>query len=148
MRKNVILLVEDNENDEKLTLRALEKNEILHEVLVVRSGMEALSTLHKLDKDSKKDQGIMPELVLLDIGLPGMDGVEVLKRIKTDCRTQNLPVVVLTTSSEEKDMAACYKYGANSYIRKPIDFEDFIKKVGTIGKYWLEVNEPPPLGVA
>ncbi|MDH5682202.1 MAG: response regulator [Spirochaetota bacterium] len=142
----MILLVEDNENDVKLTMMALEENKILNEVQVARSGMEALALLHKIEEDSKKGMSVMPGLILLDIGLPGMDGVELLKRIKTDCRTQHLPVVMLTTSQEEKDLKACYRYGANSYIKKPIDFEDFIAQVGHIGKYWLEMNEPPPVG--
>ena len=136
MRRKYILLVEDNADDEVLTLRALKKHNIGNEVVVARDGAEALDYLGKAD--------FLPELVLLDLKLPKVDGLEVLKRLRTAERTQLLPIVILTSSREESDIVAGYRLGANSYVRKPVDFEHFLEAVRQLGLYWLVLNEPPP----
>jgi two-component system response regulator len=138
----VILLVEDNQKDEALTLRALRKSNLRHQVVVVRDGAEALDYLFKPD-----DAGLLaplPQLVLLDLKLPKIDGLEVLRRIREAERTRLLPVVVLTTSAEESDRLAGYRLGANSYVRKPVDFLQFVDAVTQLGLYWLVLNEQPP----
>lgn len=139
-----ILLVEDNPNDEMLTIRALKKNNILNEVIVVRDGKQALDYLFAEGEHEGRDLENDPEVILLDLKLPKIDGLEVLKRIKSDKRTKLLPVVVLTTSNEDQDLLSSYELGANSYIRKPVDFDQFIKAIGQLGLYWLVLNEPPP----
>jgi two-component system response regulator len=137
-----ILLVEDNPDDEALTLRAFAKNRIPNQVVVARDGVEALDYLFGIGSQAGRDLSVMPAVVLLDLKLPRIDGLEVLRRIRADDRTNLLPVVVLTTSKEQRDILDAYRLGANSYIRKPVDFEKFIHAVGQIGLYWLSLNEP------
>ena len=138
MEAKVILLVEDNPNDEMLTLLALKKNNIENEVVVARDGVEALEYLFG------PTAGAMPQVVLLDLKLPKVDGLEVLSRIRAEERTKGLPVVILTSSNEEKDLVTSYDRGANSYIRKPLDFDHFTEAVRNLGLYWLVLNETPP----
>ena len=136
-----ILLVEDNPDDEALTLRAFNKNRIGNQVVVARDGVEALDYLFGNGQHAGRDLSVMPAVVLLDLKLPRIDGLEVLRRIRADQRTALLPVVVLTTSREPLDLAQAYRLGANSYIRKPVDFDRFERAIGLIGHYWLELNE-------
>ncbi len=138
-----ILLVEDNPDDVKLTLRALKKSNILNSVVTVGDGIEALDYLFGTGRFSGRDTGSMPQLILLDLKMPRMDGLEVLERIRGDERTKFLPIVILTTSSEDRDKVESYKLGANSYIRKPVDFNQFVKAVQQLGLYWLVLNEAP-----
>ncbi|MGH7411492.1 MAG: response regulator [Candidatus Methylomirabilis sp.] len=144
MEKKVILLVEDNPDDEALTLRALEKNHIKNEVVVARNGVEALDYLFATGAYASRETSLMPQVVLLDLKLPKLDGLEVLRRIRADARTKLLPVVILTSSNEEKDLTASYSLGANSYIRKPVDFAQFTDAVRHLGLYWLVLNEVSP----
>lgn len=139
MPESHILLVEDNAADEALTLRALKKSNIVNVVHVVRDGAEALDFLFG---DSRPL--VLPQLVLLDLKLPKIDGLEVLRRIRSNERTQLLPVVILTTSTEDKDRLDGYRLGANSYVRKPVDFHKFADAVNQLGLYWLVLNEQPP----
>ncbi len=139
-----ILLVEDNAKDEALTLRALKKANILNRVSVVRDGAEALEFLLGNGTDAAVDPAPLPQLVLLDLKLPKVDGLEVLKRIRANERTCLLPVVILTTSTEEKDRMEGYRLGANSYVKKPVDFRQFADAVHQLGLYWLVLNEQPP----
>jgi CheY-like chemotaxis protein len=141
MSDGVILLVEDNPDDEELTLRALRKNNISNEVVVARDGAEALEYLHG---NGNGRAGISPQVVLLDLKLPKIDGLEVLRRLREDSRTQVLPVVILTSSNEEQDRLSGYHLGANSYVRKSVDFKQFIEAVRQLGLYWLILNEQPP----
>ena len=141
MKKKIILLVEDNPDDELLTIRALEKNNIMNEVVVARDGVEALDYLFGTGSNNKRKLSQMPEMVLLDLKLPKMDGLDVLRRIRSDERTKLLPVVVLTSSTEEKDLIESYSLGANSYIRKPVDFTQFTEAIKQLGLYWLVLNE-------
>jgi CheY-like chemotaxis protein len=138
----VILLVEDNPKDEALTLRALRKSNILNEVVVAHDGVEALDYLFAPAADGALRP--LPQLILLDLKLPKIDGHEVLKRIRSEARTQLLPVVILTTSVEDSDRLDGYRLGANSYVRKPVDFAQFVDAVGRLGLYWLVLNEQPP----
>lgn len=140
-----ILLVEDNPDDEALTLRAFSKNKIPNPVVVARDGVEALDYLMGKGTYSGRDLSVMPVVILLDLKLPRIDGLEVLRRIRADDRTSLLPVVVLTTSKETQDILQSYRLGANSYIRKPVDFERFIQAVSQLGVYWLTLNEPVTL---
>jgi two-component system response regulator len=140
----IILLVEDNPDDEALTLRALKKNNILNEVVVARDGVEALDYLFGSGAHAGRDTSQQPQLVLLDLKLPRLDGLEVLRRLRADERTRRQPVVVLTTSNEERDILSSYALGANSYIRKPVDFEQFMEAVRQLGLYWLVLNVGPP----
>jgi two-component system response regulator len=140
----VILLVEDNPDDEALTLRALKKNHITNEVVVARDGVEALDYLFGPATYACRDTRIQPQIVLLDLKLPRVDGFEVLRQMRADPRTANQPVAVLTTSNEERDILSSYALGANSYIRKPVDFEQFMEAVRQLGLYWLVLNVPPP----
>ena len=142
--EKVILLVEDNPDDEMLTLRAFRKKKILNPVVVARDGVEALDYLFATGTHAGRDMGVMPSLILLDLKLPKVDGLEVLKRVRADERTKRIPVVMLTSSKEQQDLVTSYDLGANSYIRKPVDFEDFIEVTGNLGIYWLMWNEPPP----
>ncbi|MDE2089473.1 MAG: response regulator [Gammaproteobacteria bacterium] len=144
MSGKVILLVEDNPDDEALTLRALAKNNIKNEVVVARDGAEALDYLFATGAYAGRDTSVLPQVTLLDLKLPKVDGLEVLRRIRADERTRCLPVVILTSSNEEKDLINGYSQGANSYIRKPVDFGQFIEAVRQLGLYWLVLNEPPP----
>jgi two-component system, response regulator len=147
MSKKIILLVEDNPDDEALTLRAFKKNNILNEVIVVRDGAEALEYLFGKGKYADRDCSINPELVLLDLKLPKIDGIEVLKEIRNNSKTKLLPVIILTSSKEEKDIMKSYEYFANSYIRKPVDFIQFSEAIKQLGVYWLVLNETPPCNV-
>ena len=140
--ENVILLVEDNPKDEALTLRALKKANIANTVAVAHDGVEALDYLFAAGADGSRNP--LPQLILLDLKLPKLDGHEVLKRIRGDERTQLLPVVILTTSVEDRDRFEGYRLGANSYVRKPVDFSEFAQAVGQLGLYWLVLNEQPP----
>ncbi len=144
MANKMILLVEDNPDDEALTLRAFEKNNITNEIVVVRDGVEALDWLFAEGAHAGRDRSVLPEVVLLDLKLPKVDGLEVLRRIRADEHTRLLPVIILTTSEEESDRLAGYSLGANSYIRKPVDFSQFIEAVRQLGLYWLVLNESPP----
>jgi CheY-like chemotaxis protein len=143
MKNKVILLAEDNPDDVKLTQRALKKSNILNEVVVAQDGVEALDYLFGTGKYAGRDTRVVPQLILLDLKMPKMDGLEVLQRLRDDGRTKLLPVVVLTTSSEDKDRIESYKLGANSYIRKPVDFDQFVDAVRQLGLYWLVLNEAP-----
>lgn len=139
-----ILLIEDNPDDEALTLRALAKNKVANPVVIARDGVEAIECLFGSPEASRRELPPLPVLVLLDLKLPRIDGLEVLRRIRADERTSLLPVVVLTTSREQPDVQESYRLGANSYIRKPVDFVAFMEAVRQLGVYWLELNEPPP----
>jgi len=145
MPHKIILLVEDNPNDEALTLRALKKNNILNEVVVAHDGIEALDFLFATGPHVGRDISIMPQVILLDLKLPKVDGLEVLRRLRADTRTRHLPVVMLTSSSEETDIVNSYHLGANSYVRKPVDFAQFMEAVRQLGLYWLVLNETPPV---
>lgn len=138
-----ILLVEDNADDELLTLRAFKKSNIANEVIVVRDGIEALDWLFSTGEHAGRDTSIEPTIILLDLKLPRLDGLEVLRRIRADQRTTLLPVIVMTSSKEEEDILKSYELGANSYIRKPIEFDRFVEAVQSLGLYWLVLNERP-----
>jgi two-component system response regulator len=141
-REPIILLVEDNPKDEALTLRALRKSNILNTVVVARDGVEAIDYLFAADADGSPKA--LPELILLDLNLPKIDGHEVLRRIRGNARTRLLPTVILTTSVEDRDRLEGYRLGANSYVRKPVDFAEFVQAVIQLGLYWLVLNEQPP----
>jgi CheY-like chemotaxis protein len=140
-----ILLVEDNPDDEALAIRAFQRHHIGNEIVVAHDGVEALDYLFGTGTYAARDMSIKPTVVLLDLKLPRLDGIEVLRRIRSDERTKLLPVVVLTTSSEEQDMLDSYSLGCNSYIRKPVDFLQFSEAIRQLGMYWLLMNEPPPV---
>lgn len=144
MAGKVILLVEDNPDDEALTLRALKRNNIKNEVIVARDGVEALDYLFGQGAYAERDPRDVPSVVLLDLKLPKVDGIEVLQRLRADERTKLIPVVVLTSSKEQQDLIDSYGFGANSYVQKPVDFAQFVEAVGQLGLYWLVLNEPPP----
>jgi CheY-like chemotaxis protein len=146
MKEKTILLVEDNPNDVALTLRALKKNNIKNDVVVARDGAEALDCLFGTGTYKDQDVSTLPVLILLDLKLPRINGIEVLQRLRSDERTKLVPVVILTTSKEEQDLMDGYRFGANSYIRKPVDFNNFIEAVRQLELYWLVLNEPPPAG--
>ena len=143
MDEKTILLVEDNADDELLTLRALQKNNIKNEVVVARDGVQALDYLLG-DGNPTEHPHALPQVVLLDIKLPKIDGLEVLRRLRADERTKLLPVVILTSSNEERDRLSGYNLGANSYVRKPVDFEQFTEAARQLGLYWLVLNVAPP----
>lgn len=145
MSKKIILLVEDNPDDELLAIRALKKNNISNEVVVARDGVEALDYLFGTGAHAGRDMSEMPQIILLDLKLPKIDGLEVLRRLRSDERTKLLPVVVLTSSREEQDLTESYSLGANSYIRKPVNFTRFTEAIRQLGLYWLVLNEPPPI---
>jgi two-component system response regulator len=138
-----ILLVEDNPNDVELTLRALKKHNITNKVHVVKDGAEALEYIFAKGAYASRDINHSPKVILLDLKLPKVDGLEVLRQIKSNERTKMIPVVVLTSSKEERDLVESYRLGANSYITKPVDFESFVKAVSELGLYWLLLNQPP-----
>jgi two-component system, response regulator len=140
----VILLVEDNPDDELLTQRALRKNNILNDLVVVRDGQEALDYLFGAGPYAGRDLDSQPQVVLLDLNLPKVGGIEVLRRLRADPRTATVPVVVLTSSQEDDDVVRSYKFGANSYVRKPVDFVQFTESVRQLGLYWLVINQPAP----
>jgi len=144
MSKRNILLVEDNPDDVALTLRALKKNNIANEVIMAKDGVEALEYLFGEGAYAGRDPTRVPAVILLDLKLPKIDGLEVLERLRNDDRTKLAPVVILTSSKEEQDLVRSYKLGANSYIRKPVDFIQFSEAVRQLGLYWLVLNEPVP----
>jgi two-component system response regulator len=143
MNRVEILLVEDNPNDVKLTLHAFKKNNLANDILVLRDGAEALEFLFCTGRYAARNIENCPKVILLDLKLPLVDGVEVLRRIKADPRTQTIPVVVLTSSREERDRLETYRLGVNSYIQKPVDFDQFTESVRQLGYYWLLLNQPP-----
>jgi CheY-like chemotaxis protein len=145
MDNKIILLVEDNPDDEALTLRALKKNNISNQVVVARDGAEALDYLFGAGQYSGRDANLTPQVVLLDLKLPKVEGLEVLRRLRANESTKLLPVVILTSSNEEQDRINGYDSGANSYVRKPVDFNQFIEAVRQLGLYWLILNEQPPV---
>jgi CheY-like chemotaxis protein len=146
MENSVILLVEDNPDDEELTLRALKKNNIKNEVVVATNGVEALDYLFAEGMHAGRDTRVMPQVILLDLKLPKLDGFDVLRRMRSDERTRLLPVVILTSSDEEQDRINGYGLGANSYVRKPVEFGNFIEAVRQLGLYWLILNRTAPIG--
>jgi two-component system, response regulator len=141
-----ILLVEDNPSDEKLTLMALEKQNLTQGITVVRDGVEALDYLYAQNTYSERNPLDLPQLVILDLKLPKVNGLEVLARIRNDAATKLLPVVILTSSAEDKDLVESYRLGVNSYVQKPVNFNDFLEAVKQLGLYWLFLNYNPPLG--
>lgn len=146
MTDHVILLVEDSSSDEELTLRALRKSGIANRVVVTRDGAEALDYLFAQGAFAQRDPREVPQVVLLDLNLPKIGGLEVLRRLRADERTKLLPVVILTSSREDKDLLGGYASGANSYVVKPVDFTQFAEAVRQLGMFWLVVNQPPPAG--
>jgi two-component system response regulator len=144
MHQKMILLVEDNPDDEALTLRALTKSRVLNKVEVARDGAEALDFLFCRGAHAERDPLEQPQIILLDLKLPKVDGLEVLRQIRSEPRTRMLPVVILTSSKEEQDLIAAYSGGANSYVRKPVDFNQFVEAIKQLGLYWLILNEAPP----
>jgi len=139
-----ILLVEDNPDDVDLTLRAFRKSKIANEIIIARDGVEALDYLFATGQHAGRDNSSLPQLVLLDLKLPRLDGLQVLERIRANTKTKLLPVVILTSSTEQPDLVTGYSLGANSYIRKPVDFQEFLVAVRRLGLYWLLLNQPPP----
>jgi CheY-like chemotaxis protein len=144
MKDKVILLVEDNPRDEALALRALRKSNIANEIIVARDGVEALDYLFGTGAHAERDPAEAPQIVLLDLKLPKVDGLQVLRALRGDERTRRLPVVVFTSSAEEEDLVNSYALGANSYVRKPVDFDQFLEAVKHLGLYWLVLNMAPP----
>ena len=148
MSERYILLVEDNPDDEELTLLSLRKNNLAHDIVVVRDGVEAIEFLFGNGQYAQRDVAHVPTVILLDLKLPKLDGLGVLKRLRADERTRTLPVVVLTSSSQDADVIASYNLGANSYVRKPAEFGAFVEAVSSLGLYWVLLNRPPPLHAA
>ncbi|MDO9268137.1 MAG: response regulator [Methylobacter sp.] len=144
MNNKTILLVEDNHQDEILTLRALRRANLINQIDVVRDGQQALDYLFRQGEFADRGGPDLPTVVLLDIGLPRLSGLEVLEQLRTDTRTALLPVVILTSSDEDRDRLKSYEIGANSFVRKPVDFAEFAETVARLGVYWLATNEPPP----
>jgi two-component system, response regulator len=146
MDSRTILLVEDNPDDVELTIRALRKSTLDHALVVAKDGLEALAYLHGTGEHARRDLSQQPRLILLDLKLPHITGLETLQRLRADPRTRCVPVIILTSSREEQDIFASYSLGANSYIRKPVDFVEFVDLIRLLGTYWLNFNEPLPLG--
>ena len=144
MAAKTILLIEDNPSDIELTRRALDRSRVSNELVVVQDGQEALDYLFGSGPYAGRDAAALPGVALLDLKLPKVPGLEVLRAIRDDPRTRRLPVVILTSSNEEQDVSCCYDLGVNSYIQKPVDFERFAEAIRTLGSYWLMLNEPPP----
>jgi CheY-like chemotaxis protein len=144
---NEILLVEDNPDDVELTLRAFRRSNIANEVIVVRDGVEALEYLFATGRYAARDAEALPQVVLLDLNLPRLSGLEVLERLRAHAKTKLLPVVILTSSTEERDLVQGYSLGANSYVRKPVDFEQFADSVKQLGLYWLVLNQRAPTSI-
>ena len=144
MSERYILLVEDNPDDEELTLLSLRKNNLAHDIVVVRDGVEAIEFLFGNGQYAHRDVAHVPTVILLDLKLPKLDGLGVLKRLRAEERTRTLPVVVLTSSSQDADVIASYNLGANSYVRKPVEFGAFVEAVSSLGLYWVLLNRPPP----
>ena len=144
MNHRMILLVEDNPDDEALTLRALKKNKIANQIIVARDGAEALDYMFGTGSYAGRNLEEMPEVILLDLKLPKVDGLEVLRRIRSNPKTRMVPVVILTSSKEDQDLIQAYSIGVNSYVRKPVDFNEFVEAIGQLGLYWLVLNEAPP----
>jgi two-component system response regulator len=142
--ERTILLVEDNPDDEELTLRALRKNNMANPIIVARDGVEALDYLHGTGAHQGRDTSFQPQVVLLDLQLPRIDGLEVLRRIRAHEATRHLPTVILTSSKQDEDLMRSYSLGANAYVRKPVDFGEFLEAVKYLGLFWLVLNEPPP----
>jgi len=147
MSSRSILLVEDNPDDAALTIRALKKNQIVNDLVVVHDGIQALDYLYGEGAFAGRDTRQMPQVILLDLNLPKLDGLGVLRRIRGEERTRMLPVVILTSSNEEQDRVAGYGLGANSYVRKPVDFDAFVAAAAQLGLYWLVLNQPPPRSI-
>ena len=145
MENNVIPLLEDNPKDEALTLRALRKSNILNDVVVAHDGVEALEYLFGTGAHAGRDTTLMPQLTLLDLKMPRVDGLQVLKKMREDERTKRLPVVIFTSSDEEEDLIRSYELGANSYVRKPVEFSQFVEATKQLGLYWLVLNRAAPL---
>jgi len=143
MNRKILLLVEDNPDDEMLTIRALQKHNLANEIVVARDGQEALDYLFGEGEYEARDEEELPQVILLDLKLPKVDGLQVLERIRANPRTRAVPVVVLTSSNEEQDIIRSYDLGANSYVRKPVDFEQFVEAARQLGLYWLVLNEVP-----
>ncbi|MBA2492438.1 MAG: response regulator [Gammaproteobacteria bacterium] len=143
MSEKIILLVEDNPDDEVLTLRAFERHGLANEIVVARDGAEALDYLFATGPSAQREASL-PTLILLDLKVPKIDGLQVLKRLREGSRTRALPVVILTSSREEPDLVESYRLGADSYVRKPVDFDHFVEAARQLGLYWLMLNEPPP----
>jgi two-component system response regulator len=148
MENKVLLLVEDNPDDEALTVRALKKNKIVNEIVVTRDGIEAWEYLLGEGTYAGRDVTVMPQVILLDLKLPKLDGLGLLRRLRAEKRTKRVPVVILTSSNEEEDRINGYDLGANSYVRKPVDFDQFVLAASQLGLYWLVLNVPPPDGRA
>ena len=146
MKSKIILLVEDNPDDEELTLRALRQAKIANDVVVARDGSEAIDYLQGRGRHAGRDMSEMPAVILLDLKLPKLNGIEVLQRIRSDPGTRLIPTVILTSSSEDEDMLQSYASGANSYVRKPVDFSQFAQAVAQLGIYWMLLNQAPPEG--
>jgi two-component system response regulator len=144
VRNKIILLVEDNDDDIELTLRAFERSRVANEIVLARDGEEAIDYLFASGAHADRDPEAGPEVVLLDLKLPKLDGLGVLRRMRTDERTRRLPVVVLTSSNEEQDVISSYDLGANSFVQKPVDFTQFVEAARQLGLYWLVLNERPP----
>jgi two-component system, response regulator len=147
-RNHIILLVEDRADDVELTLRAFEKANVANEIVVASDGEEAINYLFALGRHAGRDPKVMPRVVLMDLKLPKIDGLGVLRCIRADERTRRLPVVIMTSSKEERDVIQGYNLGANSFVRKPVDFVQFVEAAKLLGLYWLVINEPPPARAA
>jgi two-component system response regulator len=143
MNEKTILLVEDNPDDERLTLRAFKKSNILNDVVVARDGVEALDYLFATGAHAGRDANSLPQVMLLDLNLPRLGGLDVIKRVRADERTKLLPIVVLTSSKQDEDIVRSYTLGANSFVRKPVEFDEFAQAVKTLGLFWLILNEVP-----